>query len=106
MLNLKRIFKGYEETGSLNAMVNLFGFISPHVFLTKSGDAGIVLELQGVDYECLDDPAIDHHPVRPVDREEPTVPGGEQFSTALNAEGNLSCPRNAIYRARLHRSLD
>jgi type IV secretion/conjugal transfer VirB4 family ATPase len=59
MLNLKRIFKSYEETGSLNAMINLFGFIGPHDFLTKSGEAGIVLELQGVDYECLDDPAID-----------------------------------------------
>ena len=59
MMNLKRIFKNYEETGSLNAMVNLFGFIGPHVFLTKSGDAGIVLELQGVDYECLDAQAID-----------------------------------------------
>ncbi len=59
MLNLKRIFKNYEETGSLNAMVNLFGFIGPHVFLTKSGDAGIVLELQGVDYECLDTTTID-----------------------------------------------
>ena len=59
MLNLKRIFKSYEEAGSLNAMVNLFGFIGPHVFLAKSGDAGIVLELQGVDYECLDAPALD-----------------------------------------------
>jgi type IV secretory system conjugative DNA transfer VirD4/TraG family protein len=59
MLNLKRIFKTYEETGSLNAMVNLFGFIGPQVFLTKSGDAGIVLELEGVDYECLDTSAID-----------------------------------------------
>jgi type IV secretion/conjugal transfer VirB4 family ATPase len=59
MLNLKHVFKNYEEIGSLNAMVNLFGFIGPHVFLTKSGDAGIVLELQGVDYECLDAPSID-----------------------------------------------
>jgi type IV secretion system protein VirB4 len=59
MLNLKRIFKNYEESGSLNAMVNLFGFIGPEVFLTKSGDAGLVLELQGVDYECLDTPTLD-----------------------------------------------
>ena len=59
MLNLKRVFKNYDETGSLNAMVNLFGFIGPEVFLTKSGDAGLVLELQGVDYECLDTPALD-----------------------------------------------
>jgi type IV secretion/conjugal transfer VirB4 family ATPase len=59
MLNLKRVFKNYREAGSLNAMVNLFGFIGPQVFLTKSGDAGIVLELQGVDYECLDTPTLD-----------------------------------------------
>ena len=59
MLNLKRLFRNYEEAGSLNAMVNLFGFIGPQVFLTKSGDAGIVLEFDGVDYECLDASAID-----------------------------------------------
>lgn len=59
MLNLKRVFKNYEETGSLNAMVNLFGFIGPQVFLTKSGEVGIVLEVQGVDYECLDQAALD-----------------------------------------------
>jgi type IV secretion/conjugal transfer VirB4 family ATPase len=59
MLNLKHVFKNYEETGSLNAMVNLFGFIGPEVFLTKSGEVGIILEVQGVDYECLDQPALD-----------------------------------------------
>jgi type IV secretion system protein VirB4 len=59
VLNLKRVFKNYEETGSLNAMVNLFGFIGPQVFLTKSGEVGIVLEMQGVDYECLDQAALD-----------------------------------------------
>src|SRR5262249_366576 len=59
MLSLKRLFKNYEETGLLNAMVTLFGFIGPQVFLTKSGDAGIVLEFPGVDYECLDPAAVD-----------------------------------------------
>lgn len=59
MLNLRRIFKNYEETGSLNAMVNLFGFIGPQVFLTKSGEVGIIFELEGVDYECLDQMALD-----------------------------------------------
>jgi type IV secretion system protein VirB4 len=59
MLNLRRVFKNYEEAGSLNAMVNLFGFIGPQVFLTKSGDAGVVLEVRGVDYECLDTPTLD-----------------------------------------------
>jgi type IV secretion system protein TrbE len=59
VLNLKRIFKNYEETGSLNAMVNLFGFVGPHVFLTKSGEVGAVLEVGGVDYECLEASSID-----------------------------------------------
>jgi type IV secretion system protein TrbE len=59
MLNLKRIWKNYEEVGSLNAMVNLFGFLGPHVFLAKSGEIGVVLEMGGVDYECLEASAVD-----------------------------------------------
>jgi type IV secretion/conjugal transfer VirB4 family ATPase len=59
MLNLRRVFRNYEEAGSLNAMVNLFGFTGPEMFLTKTGDAGIILEVKGVDYECLDQASID-----------------------------------------------
>jgi type IV secretion system protein TrbE len=59
MLNLRRLFKNYDEAGSLNAMVNLFGFAGPEMFLTKTGDAGMVLAVEGVDYECLDQPSID-----------------------------------------------
>lgn len=59
MLNLKRVFKNYDEAGSLNAMINLFGFVGPHVFLTKSGEVGVALEMSGVDYECLETASID-----------------------------------------------
>lgn len=59
MLRLSRIFKSYRETGSLNEQVNLFGFIGPHVFLTKTGEVGVILEVRGLDYECLDTAAID-----------------------------------------------
>src|SRR5258708_2487307 len=59
MLRLSRIFKNYNETGSLSELISLSGFIGPHVFLTKSGEAGLILEVRGVDYECLDDVAID-----------------------------------------------
>ena len=59
MLRLSRIFKNYNETGSLNEQINLYGFIGPHVFLTKSGEVGLILEVRGVDYECLDDASID-----------------------------------------------
>src|SRR5258708_34323555 len=59
MLRLKRIFENYEETGTLNERVNLYGFIGPEVFMTKTGELGLVLEVRGVDYECLDGAAID-----------------------------------------------
>lgn len=59
MLNLRRVFQNYDEAGSLNSMINLFGFLGPQVFLTKSGEVGIVLEVQGVDYECLDTATVD-----------------------------------------------
>jgi type IV secretory pathway VirB4 component len=54
MMPLARIFKDYDEAGALNSVVNLYGFADDHVFLTKSGDLGVVLALEGVDYECLD----------------------------------------------------
>jgi type IV secretion/conjugal transfer VirB4 family ATPase len=59
MLKLKHIFKNYEETGALNSQVNLYGFVSDQVFLTKTGDLGVILEVRGVDYECLDGASID-----------------------------------------------
>jgi type IV secretion/conjugal transfer VirB4 family ATPase len=59
MLRLSRIFKNYNETGALGEQINLYGYIGPHVFLTKSGEVGLILEVRGVDYECLDDAAID-----------------------------------------------
>src|SRR4029077_10648554 len=59
MLRLKRIFKNYEETGSLNERVNLYGFIGPEGFLTTTGEVGLILEVRGVDYECLDGTTTD-----------------------------------------------
>src|SRR5258708_4099303 len=59
MLSLKQIFKNYEETGSLHESVNLYGFICREVFLTKTGELGLILEVRGVDYECLDGTSID-----------------------------------------------
>jgi hypothetical protein len=59
MFRLQRIFKNYAETGSFNELVNLYGFVGSHVFLTKTGDLGVVLEVRGVDYECLDGNTLD-----------------------------------------------
>ena len=59
MLRLARIVKNYQEAGALNGQVNLYGFVSDQVFLTKSGELGVILEMHGVDYECLDGASID-----------------------------------------------
>ena len=59
MLRLARIVKNYQEAGALNGQVNLYGFVSDQVFLTKSGELGVILEMHGVDYECLDGSSID-----------------------------------------------
>jgi type IV secretion/conjugal transfer VirB4 family ATPase len=60
MFRLNQIDKAWREAGALNEQVNLFGFIDDQVFLTKSGDVGILLRVDGVDYECLDSAAVDH----------------------------------------------
>jgi type IV secretion/conjugal transfer VirB4 family ATPase len=59
MLRLRRIFKNYEEAGSLSDHVNLFGFVGSQAFLTKTGELGLILEVRGVDYECLDQGTVD-----------------------------------------------
>ena len=59
MLKLQRIFKNYQETGAFNEQVNLYGFIDSNVFLTKSGELGVILEVRGIDYECLNDASVD-----------------------------------------------
>ncbi len=43
MLRLSRIFKNYNDTGSVSEQINLYGFIGSHVFLTKSGALGVIL---------------------------------------------------------------
>jgi len=58
VFRLAEVTKQYDEAGALCSQVNLFGFVDDDVFLTKSGDLGIVLTIDGVDYECLDDNAI------------------------------------------------
>jgi type IV secretory pathway VirB4 component len=60
MFKVKQIAKDYREAAALCSQVNLFGFVDDEIFLTKSGDVGIVLAIEGVDYECLDTNTIDN----------------------------------------------
>ena len=60
MLRIDRVLKPWNESGALNAQINLYGFWNDEVFLTKSGDLGIVLRVRGVDYESLDQAAQEY----------------------------------------------
>jgi type IV secretion/conjugal transfer VirB4 family ATPase len=54
MLRLSRVIKPWKESAALNDHINLYGFWNQIAFLTKSGDLGMVLQVEGVDYESLD----------------------------------------------------
>jgi type IV secretion system protein VirB4 len=59
VVKLSRILKDYQESGALNALVNIHAAIDDHTFLTKGGDLIVMLGLQGLDYECLDAAQLD-----------------------------------------------
>ena len=54
MFRLDKVIKPWKESAALNDHINLYGFWNETAFLTKSGDLGMVLHVQGVDYESLD----------------------------------------------------
>jgi type IV secretory pathway VirB4 component len=60
VFRLSQISKDYKDAAPLCEQINLFGFVDDEIFLTKSGDFGVVMSLGGVDYECLDMNAIDN----------------------------------------------
>ncbi|MGC1620420.1 MAG: DUF87 domain-containing protein [Candidatus Acidiferrum sp.] len=60
MYKVKQITRDYDEAAALCAQINLFGFVDNEVFLTKSGDLGIIFAIEGVDYECLDRTTIEN----------------------------------------------
>jgi type IV secretion/conjugal transfer VirB4 family ATPase len=60
VFRLSQISKDHSETAPLCEQINLFGFVDDEIFLTKSGDLGVVMSLGGVDYECLDMNTIDN----------------------------------------------
>jgi type IV secretion system protein TrbE len=60
VFRLKQIRKDYGEAAPLSTQINLFGFVDNEIFLTKSGDLGIIFGIEGVDYECLDRNTVDN----------------------------------------------
>lgn len=49
MVSLRRILQDYEDAGSVNGLLALWGFVDDATFLTKAGHVGVVYRLQGVD---------------------------------------------------------
>jgi type IV secretion system protein VirB4 len=54
MFRIDRVLKPWKEAAALSDHINLYGFWNDRTFLTKSGDLGMVLRVEGVDYESLD----------------------------------------------------
>ena len=54
MFRLDKVIKPWKDSAALSDHINLYGFWNDTVFITKSGDLGMVLQVSGVDYECLD----------------------------------------------------
>src|SRR3954465_11600601 len=53
MVNLRKFLKPYKDAGALHALFPISRFIDHQVFLTKRNQVGVVLELAGIDDECL-----------------------------------------------------
>ena len=53
MVRIGRILRDYQEAGSVNGLLSLWGFVDDWTFLTKAGHLGFVYRLRGVDYEGL-----------------------------------------------------
>src|SRR6266567_1049078 len=56
MVRLDRVLKDFRDTGALNSLIALWGFVDDTTFLTKAGAVGVLYRLDGVDFECLDHP--------------------------------------------------
>ena len=64
MLNIRKLVKNYRETGALAEQCGIFSFINDWCFITKSGAIGAVIEVEGIDYECLDQRTLDSNAKR------------------------------------------
>lgn len=59
MLNTRKLVRNYRETGALAEQCSIFSFINDWCFITKTGAIGAVIEVEGIDYECLDQRSLD-----------------------------------------------
>lgn len=48
-----------KATGALAEQCSVFSFVNDSCFITKTGAIGAIIEVEGIDYECLDQRALD-----------------------------------------------
>lgn len=53
MIRLDRILRDYRDSGAINSLIALWGFVDDHTFVTKAGDVGLAFEMRGPDAEAL-----------------------------------------------------
>jgi type IV secretion system protein TrbE len=56
VVSVGRILRDYRESGSVNGLLALWGFVDDTTFLTKAGHVGVVYRVHGIDYEGLSHP--------------------------------------------------
>ncbi|MBV8833113.1 MAG: hypothetical protein JO108_28280, partial [Acidobacteriaceae bacterium] len=61
MVKLSKFVKPYKQAGAFNSLLSPHRFIDEHVFITKSNQLGVVLGIEGIDYECLTEATIESH---------------------------------------------
>jgi type IV secretion system protein TrbE len=64
VVRLKKFLRTYQEAGAFNSLLAPHRFVDDHVFLTKGNEVGVVLRLQGLDYECLTENTLESHTKR------------------------------------------
>lgn len=64
MANLRKFLKPYQNAGALHALFAPHCFIDDSVFLTKSNQLGVVLRVEGIDYECLTEATLENYTKR------------------------------------------
>lgn len=52
-MRLARILRDYDDAGSLNGLLAVWGFVDDYTFITKAGHVGCALTVSGVDAEGL-----------------------------------------------------
>lgn len=53
MVNLRKFLKPYKDAGALHNLIPIRRFVDDCVFLTKRNQLGVVLQVAGIDAECL-----------------------------------------------------